>query len=252
VLIWNSIPSASGTDANVVLGQAVFSGEMSNRGGAIDASTLNYPVGVACAGNKLMVLDSQNYRVLIWNSFPTTNGQAANVVVGQAVMTTANPASQAGATDYLYPLGIASDGTRLFVGDNWRVLIYDHIPTANGAAADQVLGADDLTAWPNVQGVNGFGNYVLPVAIPGGLAVVDASGNRVLRFTPLPATSGADATSVVGQPNFSRLEAGGAGLFDEYAFRMQNSIRGAASDGTWLFVSDYGNHRVVMVPAHSE
>ena len=46
------------------------------------------PQGVWIANNKLYVADTQNYRVLIWNSFPTTNNQAPDVVLGQPDFTT--------------------------------------------------------------------------------------------------------------------------------------------------------------------
>ena len=38
-----------------------------------------------------------------------------------------------------------SDGTRLFIADggNDRVLVFNHIPTQNGAEADIVLGQPD-------------------------------------------------------------------------------------------------------------
>ena len=38
-------------------------------------------------GTHLFVADYDNNRVLIWNNIPTSNGQAANMVLGQPNMT---------------------------------------------------------------------------------------------------------------------------------------------------------------------
>lgn len=82
VLIWNSFPSVNGAAADIVLGQANFTSSAVNAGG-VSASSLNGPVAAASDGNKLAILDAGNNRILIWNSFPTTNNQPANIVLGQ-------------------------------------------------------------------------------------------------------------------------------------------------------------------------
>ncbi|MEI9976694.1 MAG: hypothetical protein WDO73_34325 [Ignavibacteriota bacterium] len=48
----------------------------------------------------------------------------------------------------LAPVSVTSDGTRLFVTDLGfnRVLIFDSIPTSNGAAATVALGQPDLVS----------------------------------------------------------------------------------------------------------
>ncbi len=47
-----------------------------------------------------------------------------------------------------FPRFALSDGTRLFVADsgNDRVLVYDEVPTENGAKADEVIGQPDFVA----------------------------------------------------------------------------------------------------------
>src|SRR5436190_11248773 len=65
--------------ASVVVGQSDFT---TNNTGTT-SSTLNGPRGVAICNGKLIVVDINNNRVLIWNSIPTSNNQAADVVVGQ-------------------------------------------------------------------------------------------------------------------------------------------------------------------------
>ncbi|MCP4630149.1 MAG: hypothetical protein GY850_42560 [bacterium] len=146
VLIWNSIPTVHGQDADLVLGQADFTSCAGNRGGANPtAQTLNKPSDAWSDGTRLFVTDYDNSRVLIWNTFPTTNGQAADVVLGSADMTsTGGATSQTGLNR---PYFLTSNGNQLFVADknNNRVMIWNSIPTVNGTQADVVLGQDNFT-----------------------------------------------------------------------------------------------------------
>ena len=83
VLIWNDKSNATrGTAADVVLGQPNLSEFFANNEGLSDKS-LNNPVGVTSDGTKLFVSDTENNRILIWNTIPTTDFQAANMVLGQ-------------------------------------------------------------------------------------------------------------------------------------------------------------------------
>ena len=83
VLIWNSIPTENGQAADVVLGQADFDNCDENRGSTVAADTLYQPTGLWSDGTRLVVQDSDNSRTLIWNTFPTSNGQPADLVLGQ-------------------------------------------------------------------------------------------------------------------------------------------------------------------------
>ncbi len=47
------------------------------------AGSLFSPASVSSDGQHLFVADNYQNRVLIWNSIPTSNGQPADVVVGQ-------------------------------------------------------------------------------------------------------------------------------------------------------------------------
>src|SRR6185436_9696158 len=82
VLIWNRIPTTNGTPADLVLGQADFVSSTINRGTGPDSNTLASPIaGIWSDGDKLLIADDGNNRVLLWNSFPTQNGQSADVVI---------------------------------------------------------------------------------------------------------------------------------------------------------------------------
>ncbi len=169
ILIWNSIPTSNNQPADMVLGQTNFTTGThstcapSHSPVSTNAGEFCNPVSVTSDGTHLFVADLGFNRVLIWNSIPTSNGQPADVVIGQPDMHSVAPnftnALCPGATPNASgeyppcastldtPRYALSDGTRLFVADggNDRVLIFNHIPTANGAAADEVLGQPNMT-----------------------------------------------------------------------------------------------------------
>jgi hypothetical protein len=150
VLIWNSIPTTSGAPADLVLGQRDFStcnandiatGPVANAG----AGTFNFPTDLWSDGTRLVVVDDQNHRVLIWNTFPTANFTPADVVLGQTVMDGKDPGSTRAGLNY--PWSVSSNGNQLFIADqgNNRVLVWNTFPTANGTEPDVVLGQGDFT-----------------------------------------------------------------------------------------------------------
>ena len=168
------------------------------------------PTGVASDGVRLVVADTDNNRVLIWNTIPAVNGQPPDVVIGQSDLTTNLPATSQ--TAMRGPQGIWIDGGRLFVADtqNSRVLIYNTIPTTNGAGADLVLGQPDFDTRPepdltqsNVQ--PSPTSMLDPVSVTvsnGRLFVADLGFSRVLVFLTVPTSNAFPADVVIGQPDF--------------------------------------------------
>lgn len=153
VLVWNTIPDSDAAPADLVLGQSTAATCVANdangdrvRDANPSATTLNFPNGVWTDGTRLVVADNANNRVLIWNQFPTRNGQAADVVVGQAGFATRVAATSA--TGLSAPCAVNATALQLFVADceNNRVLVWNQFPTANGAAAQVVLGQRDLVS----------------------------------------------------------------------------------------------------------
>ena len=75
--------------ADIVLGQPDFTTDVinnngSNSTGSPSAKNMNMPYdGVFSNGTQLFVDDQKNQRILIWNTFPTSSFQAADVVLGQ-------------------------------------------------------------------------------------------------------------------------------------------------------------------------
>jgi hypothetical protein len=145
VLVWNTIPTASGQAADLVLGQPDFTTCTANTGG-LSASRMSRPEGVWTDGTRLLVADSNNARVLLWTTFPTANGEAADVVLGQAGFGT--NAGVVTATGMLWPTAVSSNGTQIAVADCTanRVLVWNAFPTTNGAPADAVLGQADFVS----------------------------------------------------------------------------------------------------------
>ncbi len=128
VLLYTTPPVSNGASADFVLGQADFTTTSNNRGGSVAANTMSGPHACVHANGHLFVADSENNRVLIWENLPTTNGQAPDVVLGQAdfVSGGANRGGSPAADTLRRPTAIRYKNGMLFVADqqNHRVLVY--------------------------------------------------------------------------------------------------------------------------------
>ncbi|HDO19370.1 MAG TPA: hypothetical protein ENG74_01450 [Thermoplasmatales archaeon] len=98
----------------------------------------NHPSGIATDGQHLFLADTFNNRVLIWNELPDGNIQP-DIVLGQKDFYSNDPGT--GRDQMNWPFSIATDGKHLVISDvnNGRILIWNEIPTENGAPADIVL-----------------------------------------------------------------------------------------------------------------
>ncbi len=246
VLIYSSTPTSGDPDPDVVLGQPNLFDTSSNQGlGSPTASTLREPCSVATDGTRLLVSDSGNNRILIWNSIPTVTETPADLVLGQADMISGSPNSGGISASTLdSPAGLSVSGNSLFVcdQDNHRVLIWSDLTVLiNGAMADFVLGQDDFSSrFPNHGDVVTASTLHSPadVLLAGGyLFVADSGNHRILGFAS-SSMSAIPASLVIGQSNFSQNVPG-------YGPISMNSPSGLASDGVRFFVSDSGNHRVL-------
>ena len=173
-----------------------------------------------------------------------TNGQAADLVLGQSNFTTNTPGG--GATSLYAPTSVAIDPRtgKLFVADiaNNRVLRWAASASlTSGAPAEAVLGQTNFDTISTAVARNRM-NFPTAVVIDaaGRLWVADASNNRVLRFDNAAVKpTGADADGVLGQPDF-----------DSNTMNITRNgmyyVRGLAIDknGT-LYVSDQANNRVL-------
>jgi len=202
--------------ADVVVGQPDFkSSGIDNSSTATTptpvANGFRTPTGVASDGKILVVADTENNRVLIWKTIPTTNDVNADIVLGQPNFTTANPpAGQPNASSLRGPQGVWIQGTRLFVADtqNHRIVVWNNIPTTNNQPADYVLGEPNLTTAPpiTVSDIPAQANNMYsPVSVTSDgqrLFVTDLGHNRVLIWNSIPTTNQVPADVEVGQPDF--------------------------------------------------
>ncbi len=209
ILIYNTIPTENNASADIVLGQSDFTTCSDNRGNSLPSSdTLNYPAGIWTNGEKLVVNDQGNHRILIWNSFPTEIGQNADIVLGQSDfnMSTPNDDNQDGIADSTPsartlsgPMnGLFSNGKQIFSADigNNRVLIWNEFPTVNFQPANIVLGQNDFNMSTsnddNQDGVEDSAPSARTLSDPNGLYqyknqffIMDDNNARVLIFNGL-------------------------------------------------------------------
>lgn len=246
VLQWNSFPAVNGQSASIALGQPDLI--------TATAGTTNSKLGtgggyIARAGTKLVVSDGSNNRVLIWNSIPTTSGQAADIVLGQPDFT--SKTSGNGASNLYGPRGVWTDGTKLIVADrfNNRVLIWNTFPTQNAAAADVVLGAPDFGLSPFVSPptASSLRNPAGVTVADGKLFVADETNNRVLIWNTIPTSNNAPADVVLGQTGFDTAYNNGGAPYPQVnaiGFKVPEDV--LVDQCGSLYVCDGANGRVLV------
>ncbi len=279
VLLWLSIPQNIGQNADVVLGQPDF--VTLTQPIVVTASSLRAPQGVWLKGGKLYVADTQNNRILIWNSIPTKNNQPADLVLGQPNFTSVAQVDQtkippgASATSMLSPTGVSTDGTHLFVADLGysRVLIWNSIPTQNTQPADVEIGQQDMvtsildddTDLCASNGTDSSGNPTYPaicastMSLPrsvisdgnGRLFVADTGNDRVLVYNTIPTTNGVRADVILGEPDeFSDVITSNDTIFTPNLTQSGSNILASptslAWDGANLYVADPSNFRILV------
>ena len=253
VLIWRGYPRTSNQPADVVLGQADFSGGLANRGrGEAGADTLNWCYGVAIVEGRLVVADTGNRRVLVWHGVPRTNGEPADLVLGQRDFATRddNSGEATGAGGMRWPHGVAVVDGLILVADagNNRVMAWRGWPNANGAPCDFVLGQAGVAA--NDHNRAAYSPTAGSMNMPYGLGVLvdrvivaDTANSRLVGYDIGALAMGAKASSLAAQPGF--------------ADKGDNRWRAAARDslcwpfavtarGETLVICDTGNNRVLL------
>ncbi|MBI2130650.1 hypothetical protein HYU10_02660 [Candidatus Woesearchaeota archaeon] len=148
ILIWNNLPSGN-TAPDMVLGQKDFTAN--SPGKSLDE--LDWPVAAATDGERLVVADTYNDRLLIWNRFPTTNGQPADIEI-----------KNAGRGQYAdpkmameWPWAVWTDGKKLIATAtrSAAVLIWNSFPTKNNQPADISITLPESIGTPRTVGSDG-------------------------------------------------------------------------------------------------
>ena len=278
VLIWRAVPTQNGAPPDVVLGQE----DAQNNAPGTSSTRMRGPQGVWFDGGKFFVADTQNSRVLIYNSIPSTSGTAADIVLGQPDFDTRHEPDltqsnvTASATTMLDPVAATVSNGKLFVTDLGfnRILIFHSIPTSNTAPADVVIGQPDMESSrannaselcepletpreedaeeddPNEDLLNT--DVTFPVrcgstlsfprfALAEGekLFVSDGGNDRILIFNEIPDVNASHADTVMGQPDFFTLiESDGAA-----SVRAPQAL---AHDGQNLYAADPFTRRVLV------
>lgn len=222
------------------------------------ARTMYAPRGAWTDGARLVVSDTGNQRVLIWHSMPTTDGQPADVVLGQQDFTSEGPqASGAGPQRGLHlPTGVDVIDGDLVVADGWnhRILAFDGIPETSYARPHTVIGQPDLECVePNAGGEPTMSTFYWPfgfAVVGDAFWVADTGNRRVLgwRGGRLP-EPGRPADILLGQDSPGLREDNRGGDPTPVSFRWPHAITG---DDDTLYIADAGDHRVLGWTPHPQ
>lgn len=256
ILIYNEIPTAGNVPANATAGE----------GFGCDSTHLTGPNAAyltpAGNGQRLIVADTFNHRVLIWFNVPSSGPAGpADRVLGQQGMNTceANADGSAGRETLNAPSSVWSDGTKLIVADtgNNRVLIWNDISDVSDfQGADVVIGQQNFLATepnrgqPTPSGITLSTPRTVDVSASGELAVTDAGNSRVLIWRAIPSSADRLPDFVVGQGDFFH---GAANDINQtgvpgtaLSAKTLRNPTGARFHGRNLIVNDGGNDRVLV------
>ena len=252
VLIWTRLPERSNQPADLVLGQADFSGAEANRGGEAGADTLNWCYGVSLIAGRLFVADTGNRRVLVWDMLPERNGQPADRVLGQRSFACRDESAgeETGPLGMRWPHGVATIGEAVLVSDAGtnRVMVWKSLPEEPGVPCEAVLGQEDFASvehnrgryWPDAAALN------MPYAIATAgdwLIAADTANSRLVGWRQDTIGLGAAAEGLTGQPDFS------AKGDNRWQLPARDSLcwpYGVTSCGDTVVVADSGNNRVAL------
>ena len=132
---WNAAPTTSRVPVDFAVGQPAVTENTPNNGGVSARSLGGGRNAMTVAGGKLIVADSANHRVLVWNAIPSVSGAPADAVLGQPDF--ASHVAGAGLAQMNAPSGVAVLDGNLVVSDagNGRLLVFQGIPSSGAAAS---------------------------------------------------------------------------------------------------------------------
>ncbi len=250
VLVWNTVPTATNTPPDYVIGQANLSEIEPNRGGEANSTSLYWPYGIGYHHGWFYIADTGNRRVLGWKGLPEPN-QPPDLLLGQDTYfdTLENRGGAVDVNTFRWAHAFAATNEVLYIADagNHRVLGWQ-LPLTEDRPADVVIGqADFESAWELPYGAQGAHRLRFPYALAVEdevLAVADTANNRVL-FWPDPPQqgAGAPATAVIAQNNLD--ENGENRWFAVEADTLCWPYGLHMHKGT-LAVADSGNNRIVL------
>lgn len=213
------------------------------------ASQMYAPRGVWLDDERLIVADSGNHRVLIWNRLPERDGAPADVFLGQPDFESEGAAAGGRSVErgLHLPTGVAVVDGRLVVADAWhhRVLVWDGIPASSFAPPAIVIGQSSLgECQPNRGGSVGAATLYWPYgagSVGGWFWIADTGNRRVLGWPSIP-LRGEPPHVVLGQSNATENSENRGGTVNASSFRWPHAVAGDAST---LYIADAGNHRIL-------
>lgn len=229
--------------ADLVLGQPDFTSTSPDRGGAISAAGVHWPVGDAhLAPGVLLLPDTFNHRLVGYGALPTANGAAADLIVGQPDPASGAPSLALGR--FHYPQSVWVDGSRTLVADTAASRV---VLDARGSPA--ALGWGEAAAHRFGCAADRLSGPARAITAGGKLIVADRANHRVLVWNRAPASAATPADLVLGQRDLSHCAPDdilGQGTSGGRSARTMRYPSDVWSDGTRLVVVDQGNHRVLV------
>jgi hypothetical protein len=258
LLVWDAVPSVTGTPPDHVVGQPDATSVQPNAGGDADATTFYWPFGIGVVDGRFHVADTGNRRVLVWRDGIPDPGRPADVVLGQPDATSReeNRGADVAADSFRWPHAVAGTGAGgLLVADagNHRLLRWDAHPDGD-RPADAVLGQQDFTNGTEFPYVSQAGRLRFPYGVStvdGRLAVADTANNRVLLYGATDVVHDQQPVAVLGQPTYA---ANGENRWEKvdadtlcwpYGLHWWRPAPDEAASEL-LAVADSGNNRVVV------
>ena len=235
-LIWNSIPN-SNTPPDIVLGQNNFYTEMEGTG----LNNLNFPGQASVTPDgKLLIADSNNNRILVWTTFPTSSGQAANYSID---------IDAAGGMRGTWPWGVWSDGTKVIVSQTvgGQILLWNNFPGSGNNSPDVIINSSQVGT---PRSVTSNGQYIM---IGDENANGECTGSHGTRSTHIwtswPTTNrNPDAcidnwiSSAIVDNKIYGIQAGGESLMFFDSLPASNQKKDVASS-SMIFASPGSGHR---------
>jgi hypothetical protein len=227
-------------NANLVIGQPNFQTQYTST-----SDTITYGPSYSAISSKgmLAVAEQTGGSVKIWYKIPASNGQPADVEVGNPGFFNTNNGPTASYSQFFDGVAWSPDGNKLIAacGSQNRVLIWNSVPVINGQPADVVLGQPDFySITPGTSSTTL--RYPCGVMVsPGGkLLVAEFYNHRVLVWNSIPETNGAPADVVIGQSDFNSNTSG------NQANQLNSPWGVNYSPGGKLLIANAYNHNIYV------
>jgi len=238
--------------ADLVLGQSTFTtGDVNGPLNTASSSTFNGPFSVERCDGYLLVTDAGNNRVLGWSATPSTNGQAADIVIGQPDFATTSNAVTANKLSS--PQGVACANGTLYVADygNARLVGYTPYPTGSNPAAAFAWGVPNLTtAGSSASAATRDIDVGASLSAYGSkLVMANPNWHRILIWDYSPSSLSTQPDYVYGQTSFTVKGANQGGGSPVASSLNEPSMPRIYGD--YLVVADQKNHRVLIYNAAS-